>query len=377
LVRSAARSPQGVAFVGPAAESEGGIAVVLKNYARTRFWEAFDCALYPTSAERSSAFLSIAYQIRQMLGFVPWLLARAPRVVSIHTSSRRSFYRSFVYLLMARLCTRPVVLHIHPVSFIDFHTRSTRLGRWMIQFAIDHSDQVVLLSDGIRSAFTPIEDGTKVIVIPNPVDITEYRRAVGKAQDGKELVVLFMGWIIREKGVYDLVEAIPQVISRVPGARFVFAGNKEVERLRDMLRERHLDRVAEVVGWVSGEAKLKLLRESHLLVLPSYTEGVPNVLLEAMAAGLPVLTTPVGGIPSIVEDGKTGAFVAPGDVPGLAAAITRLLLDPGLRGRLSTAARASMEAGYSLESVGRMLATTYGKYMDPSAGPLVRESGSR
>jgi len=349
--------------------------MVLKNYAKTRFWEAFDCALYPTSAESSSGIRSVAYQARQLLGFVPWILTTAPRVVSIHTSSRRSFYRSFVYLVLARLCMRPVVLHIHPASFIDFHRNSGPLVRWMIRFAMRHSDQVALLSEGIRAAFAPIEAGSKVIVIPNPVDLAEYHQQGNRQSAADAPLVLFMGWIIREKGVYDLVAAIPHVVARVPGTRFVFAGNKEVGRLKAMLSELNLNDVAEVAGWVSGDAKSTLLRTASLLVLPTYSEGVPNVLLEAMASGVPVLTTPVGGIPSLVEDGRTGVFVAPGDVAGIGAAIVRLLLDPELRRSLSAQAYARIEASYSLERVGQVLAETYRKYRDTGAGPVVSEPG--
>jgi glycosyltransferase involved in cell wall biosynthesis len=183
-----------------------------------------------------------------------------------------------------------------------------------------------------------------------------------------------MGWIIREKGVYDLVDAIPAVIKAIPGTRFVFAGNKETERLATMLRERGLESVATVAGWVSGNEKLALLRDSHLLVLPSYSEGVPNVLLEAMASGLPVLTTPVGGIPSLVDNGKTGLFTAPGDVAALTSNTIKLLADPDLRQQLAVAARARIEASCSLERVGHLLSDTYARYIDSNAKHVVNES---
>ncbi len=363
-----------MAFVGPDADSAGGIAMVLKNYSRMPFWESFGCHLYPSSGERGSRLFDLLYQVRQFIGFLPWLVMTWPRVVSIHTGARRSFHRSIGYLLLARLLLRPVVLHIHPGAFIEFHAQSGRVGRWIIRMAIAQSDQVVVLSDNIRSRFSDIENAAKVVVIRNPVDVTEYEWHTGLRSEDAGLVVLFVGWIVREKGVYDLVEAIPQVIRDVPGTRFIFAGNKEVEHLKDVIRAKNLQSVTQVAGWVSGEEKLALFRNSHLLVLPSYTEGVPNVLLEAMASGLPVLTTPVGGIPSLVEDGRTGVFVAPGDVIGIGRAITDLLRDQPLRERIARAARASIEATYSLESVGRVLVHTYGKYANPAAGHEVGES---
>ena len=355
----------GILVVGPAAESEGGIAMVLRNYRRTAFWRDFDCVLYPSSAERPTAASSLLYQLRQAAGFLPALLRRQPQAVSIHTSSRRSFYRSLIYLALARLCARPVVLHVHPSSFIEFHAQAGPVGRAMIDWAVSRSDQVVLLTDGIRQAFQAIAAGSKVRVIPNPVDTDEHQPATGHSRATRP-VVLYLGWIIPAKGVFDLVEAIPAVRDAVPDVIFKFAGNKQVQRLRDLISTRQLETVASVLGWVDGEDRLALLRESHLLVLPTYSEGLPNVLLEAMASGLPVLTTPVGGIPGLVEDGLTGVFITPGDVPGLASAIIRLLRDEPLRRQLASNARATIETRYSLEAVGSRLAEAYARYFNPA-----------
>lgn len=366
------RRRTGVAFVGPRVDSEGGIAMVLKNYTRTNFWSAFNCVLYPTSSEHSTPNASIWYQLCQVIAFLPWLLRTSPRVVSIHTSSRRCFYRSVAYLAIARLCKRPVVLHIHPVSFIAFQQNSNGVVRLLVRMAFSQSDRIAVLGDDIRAGFGAIYRGDKLTVIPNPVDLSEYQFHERRLPADGRKTVLFLGWIVREKGVYDLVDAIPAVLDKIPGARFVFAGNKEVDQLRKMLRERGLEHVTSVPGWIGGNAKLALLRDSHLLVLPSYSEGLPNVILEAMASGLPVLTTPVGGIPSVVENGRTGLLVPPADVHSLAAGIIRLLQEPELGQQLAVAARARIEARYSLEHISHILGETYRQYFEmPGARPII------
>ena len=357
------RSKCGVAFVGPDPASSGGISMVFRNYMKTEFWRAFYCVIYPMSAEHGSRSSSLLYQVRQLLVFYPWLVRHSPRVVSIHTSGYRGFYRSFVYVLLAKLALRPVVLHVHPGAFAAFYAGSGVIGRWLIRTAVDWSDQVIVLSDEIRAALSSFVPASKVVVMPNPVDFNRFSGLKASKGSGSGRVVLFMGWIIKEKGVYDLVEAIPGVVAQVPDARFVFAGNKEVDRLKEMLKSRGLESVTDVVGWVSGDTKLALFRDSDVLVLPSYTEGLPNVLLEAMASGIPVLTTPVGGIPSLVEDGISGLFVTPGDVAGISRELTRLLADEQLGRRLADAASKRVEAGYGLQSVGRVLEETYLKYL--------------
>ena len=97
--------------------------------------------------------------------------------------------------------------------------------------------------------------------------------------------VLFLGWIVREKGVYDIVEAMPEVLRHYPNARFTFCGNKEVEELRRLLDRRGLSASAEVPGWVDGNRRLELLKSATVFVLPSYSEGLPNVILTPHIGG--------------------------------------------------------------------------------------------
>jgi len=139
--------------------------------------------------------------------------------------------------------------------------------------------------------------------------------------------VLMMGRLGERKGTYDLLAAIPQVLARCPHTRFVLAGDGDLERCRALVAAQPWrDRVV-IPGWTSGDARLRLYREADLFVLPSYNEGLPMGILEAMSFGLPVVSTPVGGIPELVEHGRSGLLVQPGDVPALGDAICDLLSD--------------------------------------------------
>lgn len=172
--------------------------------------------------------------------------------------------------------------------------------------------------------------------------------------------IIYLGWFIPAKGVYDLVDAIPEVVREFPDASFVFGGTKESDRLREVILERKLDRYAQVVGWVEGEERLRLLRTSRALILPSYSEGVPNVILESMAARVPVITTPVGGVPSVVQDGVTGVYVQPGDVAGIAVAICRLLRDREECELLAENAYREVREKHDIEVIAGQLRHLYG-----------------
>jgi glycosyltransferase involved in cell wall biosynthesis len=164
--------------------------------------------------------------------------------------------------------------------------------------------------------------------IPNGVAIpSEVRRAVEPAE------VLFVGRLSPEKGIEELVEA-------TKGLKLVVAGDGPL---------RHL--VPQALGFVPHEDVERLLARAAVVALPSHREGLPMVLLEAMANGRAVVATPVGGIPTLVEDGVTGLLVPTGDPGALREAITRLVGNPALRRKLGAAARARVQEVASWDRV--------------------------
>ena len=152
-------------------------------------------------------------------------------------------------------------------------------------------------------------------------------------------LILFVGGLGQRKGVYDILQAIPLVVKRWPKAHFSFAGSEETkgvnENIERICTQLSLQGIANFLGTVNGPGKLNLFHKASIFVLPSYGENLPYALLEAMAAGLPVITTPVGAIPEIVSDGCNGFLIQPGDIQALANRIIELLGNPQLRSAMS------------------------------------------
>jgi glycosyltransferase involved in cell wall biosynthesis len=168
--------------------------------------------------------------------------------------------------------------------------------------------------------------------------------------------VLFIAWLQQEKGVLDLLAAMPRVLRAVPEASFVvagrgIAGGETPESLRALAARLGVEGALRLPGWVTGPAKSVLLREADLFVLPSYVEALPVGVLEAMACGVPVVATRVGGVPDVIEDGVHGLLVEPGDPEGLARAMIALLSDDALRERVQQAAHRQVQARYSTRAV--------------------------
>ncbi len=367
-----AKAGAGIVFVGPGQLSQGGISTVIGNYSKTAFWQEFDCRHFSSTADLSSTLIKLVYGAWRIAVFAVYLLvSRRPWAISIHTAHRGSFYRKLCYLVIARLFQVPAVLHVHPAAFAEFYADGSGLRKRAIRLAGRLSDRIVFLSDGMLDELADVFPATKLSVLVNPVDIQRYRTD-RRAVDQPRPRVLFLGWIIADKGVYDLVEAIPTVLKVFPDALFTFAGNKEVDRLRDLIARRRLQQSAEVVGWVEGEKKLALLRSSSLLILPSYTEGMPNVILEAMASKLPIVTTPVGAIPSVLTHDETAVFVEPGNVESIANGVMELLGDAHKSAALAEAAFARALRRYSLEAVGEELTHIYAPYRPFNKGYLTQ-----
>lgn len=154
------------------------------------------------------------------------------------------------------------------------------------------------------------------------------------------LEVLFLGWVDREKGIFELLDCARRLSGApdVPPFKVIIAGDgSAMADARQELDDPRLGSLVELLGWIDSEAKVEKLRRAHLLVLPSYMEGMPNALIEAMATGLPVVATEVGAVGDVVTDGVTGFLIPPRNTGRLAEALQRLLLDAPLRERMGRA----------------------------------------
>ena len=170
--------------------------------------------------------------------------------------------------------------------------------------------------------------------------------------------VVFVGRLDPVKGVPLLLDAFAEVKARHPQARLTIAGDGHIrERLE--ARARSLGLQVNFPGYLDEGQVADLLATADMLVLPSFAEGLPVVLMEALAAQIPVIATQVGGVPELVQHGVSGLIVPPGDVVGLAEAIDRLLSDPALRARMGEVGRAKVLAEHDVMHEARWLAELF------------------
>lgn len=211
------------------------------------------------------------------------------------------------------------------------------------------SDRIILYSHRLVEEHSLLKYRNKIsIAHEHFLDFDRFE--VKKRFDERDNLIAYIGALSKTKGVPNLLEAIPQVLARKNDVQFIIAGAGQLKgKVEDYLDEQNLNDKVKFAGWIPHDELPKCLNELKLLVLPSYTEGLPNIILEAMACGTPVLATAVGAIPDVIRDGKTGFIMQDNSPECIARNIIRALNHPNLA-QIMRNARVLIEKDYTYEA---------------------------
>jgi glycosyltransferase involved in cell wall biosynthesis len=263
-------------------------------------------------------------------------------IAHVHLSQGGSFIREGWVLVLANMRGHASVATIHGSRFIAFARARPRL----VRFVLKRASAVTCLSDEALDTIHRLVPEARVTLVPNPVPTDRNSQRAGDADE----IVLFAGEISERKGVDVLCQAWPMVSARRPAATCMLVGP------RTRLAVPQLDGMT-VAPPVSAKEISALLHKARVIVLPSRNEGMPMILTEALSAGRPFVSTPVGGIPQLANG--TQLLVPVGDALALAERITQLLEDPALATRIGESGRAFHADTRSTEVVGRTLRAIY------------------
>ncbi|WP_085317139.1 glycosyltransferase family 4 protein [Derxia lacustris] len=289
--------------------------------------------------------------------------------VHVNVAERLSVVRKGVIILLAHHLGLPVVLHLHAAQLHLFYRGLPGWGQALLRHVFAVSDEIVVLGKaGKRFVMDDLKVPEKRITIlingvPGPAQRPEPRR-----HDGAPHIV-FLGNLLERKGVTDLLNALARPELAKLHWKATFAGGGDVDKYRAAVAERGLQDRVSFPGWHNQEQAGALLDTADMLVLPSYDEGLPLVILEALARTTAVVCTPVGEIPDELSDGRNAVFVTPGDVAGIAVALADLIGDPDQRVRLALAGRALYEERYAMGVFFRNLLAIYRRHFDREAFP--------
>ena len=258
-----------------------------------------------------------------------WLLiSEGPALVHIHSSSQLSFWEKGLMLLVCNALRKRTVLHMHGAMFDSFYDNS-RL-KPIIRLILNRADAMIVLTNYWKK-FCGTITRTRLEIVPN-CPKKDFFGGERSNPDGKSVV--FTGEIGPRKGVDVLLEAVELLRARGLDNPFILAGGEHqkngIDKYRAQVARNNLGEVT-FTGNLNTSELVELLDQAAVFCLPSWAEGLPIAMLEAMAAGLPVVATPVGGIPDALEEGINGYLVPVGNSTLLADRLELLLGDPALR----------------------------------------------
>lgn len=335
--------------------------IFILNIAKPRLQESGHYAIktgYRGAFKRPLTVLltSYGYSLKFLTRYIRQLIRYPIHIVHIHTASYTSFWEKCLYILIGRVSGRKVVLHIHGAMFDEFYNNSRSRAKTVIIRFIKACHAVIVLSERWQEFFAPLVDENSLYVVENGIDLSPFETIRKKAEVKS---FLHMGEISERKGVYDLVSMAVQLKSLGLSFHIDVVGPGEIDRLTQRIKECNVEEYITLHGPKQGADKYAFYDKADFFILASYAEGLPLALLEAMAAGLPVITTWVGGIPDVIVDGEHGFLCRPGDIDAFVKAVSKLLQDDTLAQTISRNNIKFVDKRFNIERCAEKISTIY------------------
>ena len=345
------KSPR-VLMVGPDRSLCGGVVSVINGYFEAGIQQHVSIRYLGTGVGKNLfskcfAFLVALIKYRYDL--------KSCDVVHFHVSARGSFRRKALMARIARKRGKRIILHEHSGEFArDFEAKGPAYQH-DVRKAFGLADKVLVLSEEWRNYFAEnVCDLSKIVVLHNAVTIPDTPCSPGSQKN-----ILFLGRLDENKSPDLLLRAAKDLVALFPEMKLYFAGDGDVEQFRGLASDLGVLENCKFCGWISGDEKDRLFSEAALLCLPSKHEGMPMSIIEAMARGIPVIATPVGGIPELIEDGVEGKLVPVGDERALSNALIELLSSSQTRALLGNAARNKAKTQFNINNCILQLVALY------------------
>lgn len=308
---------------------------------------------------QGSALYNITLFAKSIQSLLLAILRKDVDIIHIHFSERGSTLRKSILILVGLLFRQSIILHAHGATYREFYNGLPVPVKKILTFLFKRC-RIITLSKSWQNYYTSsfCLHESRVSVLYNPVDMPSnmpYRQGrkhlklvflgrIGKRGGALDIAKSFMSFPKQDKGAFDLINAfatLPE--SDRQDVELVMAGNGDLDVANQLIKDLHLTDKITILDWIDSEQRDKLLAAADIFILPSYNEGLPMSMLESMAWGLPVIVTPVGGIPEVIVDHQNGLLVEPGVQDQLVKAMQSLIRDESLRLSLGAAGRDSVK----------------------------------
>ncbi len=320
-------------------KTRGGISTLIGEILRSDLKDDFAIEYIESQAEDFKVFDKLILAIKAVFIFFGKVLTKRPKLVYVHLGSNASLYRESFFIVLAKICRKKTIAHFHAGDVEEYFEKQSGTGKKFISWAIGLSNGLIAVSKDSGQKLQTLAPKSEIKVIANAIETTPFAFPVSRFDErNKNVRVLFVGAMGKLKGETDLADAVKLIAEKHPNLRVSFLGFGG-ENLKGYCEKIGIEDLIEFVGAVSLEERLGFFEKADIFALPTYAEAMPISVIEAMAAGLPVVSTTVGGIPELIEDDGDGFLFAPGDSAALAEKISVLASSKDLRIRIGNKAR--------------------------------------
>ena len=345
-----------VLIIGPSPyRSKGGMATVIQNIQNDiKLNQQFNIDIFESYID-GIKIKRLIYSVIAYFKFIK--IYKNYDLFHIHMASRGSIFRKAKYVSILKKSNKKVIIHIHGSTFMAFYNKQNEKKKRFIKDLLNSVDMVIGLSDEWKRIFEEEFKLENCVSLNNGINAEIYADAINSI-DMNQNNFLALGRIGKRKGSYDLLNAIEKAIKIVPNLKCYMAGDGEVNKFKNMVRKRNLEKNIEITGWIDFDEKIKLLKKVSTIVLPSYNEGLPMAILEGMACGKAIISTTAGAIPEVVKP-ENGIIIEPGDICGLRDALIRCCNDTEMINKISKANIDKINREFSVEIMHKRLGEYY------------------
>ena len=342
-----------VMMVSTAEKSGGGITSVIKLIKRMPVWEKYSCYWLSTQIQ-GSIIKKLWYAITAAIKapFIMWQYD----IIHFHMVPGINLFVQLPELIIAKLYGKKIITEVHVGNQLVPYSKS-KFFRWWLKRA----HLVLLLAHKWVNLFHDVyaDIKTPVDVLYNACD-----SHVPIPLEGKKKIITFVGTMDDNKAPDLLLRAWADLKVKYPDWRVLFLGQGDIDKFHRLADELKVSNVVEFMGQVSGESKEQIFHDASIYCMCSYLEGFPMAVLEAWAHSTAVVTTPVGGLPDVIEDGKNCLTFPFGDYKALASQLEKLIGNDNLRKNVSECGYRTAQEHFSLEKVNSALVNIYNKVMN-------------
>lgn len=338
-----------VLMVGSAEQSAGGVASVLRLMKQMPFWEKYQCGWLGTQIQRGYA-VKLWYALKAY--FIALFTIWQYDVVHFHTvPDRICLFIQLPVLLLAKIGRKKVILHIHMGNQLEDHIHNR-----LFIGCLCRADAVVLLANKWKNLFEclfPMVKAKRAVVYNACAPTPPVNYGI------KEKSIIFAAYLDSNKRADLLLEAWKKLSVEYPDWHVTIMGNRDVEKYKQLSHEMGLDESVTFTGYVTGKEKENIWNKASIYCMCSRHEGFPMVVLEAWSRGVAVVTTPVGGLPDVIEEGRNCLTFPFGDVDALAFQMKKLMASPQLRRNMAEYSKRFAESVFAPEKVNESVERLY------------------